>query len=49
MNLVSEDVMDSPWSVALEDDPDPALRQSILAPLIAYLRHSHISFHGRTD
>jgi len=36
MNLVSEDVMDSPWSVALEDDPDPALRQSILAPLIAY-------------
>jgi len=34
MNLVSEDLMDSPWSVALEDDPDPALRQGILASLI---------------
>ena len=25
----------SPWSVALETDPDPAIRQGILAPLIA--------------
>ncbi len=34
MNLVSEDLMDSSWSVALEDDPDPALRHGILALLV---------------
>ena len=35
LTLASEDLMDSLWPVKLESDSDPALRQDILAPLLA--------------
>jgi len=35
VNGTAEAAVTNPWSVALEHDPDPALRRDILAPLVA--------------